>query len=49
MVVVHCDNAGAVAAVNSGYSRVPHLLQCLFLYEHTITWLSGPQEVQHPA
>jgi hypothetical protein len=43
-VVVHCDNAGAVAAVNSGYSRVPqimHLLLCLFLYEHTITWPSG--------
>lgn len=32
-VVVHCDNTGAVAVVNSGYSRVPaimHLLRCLF-------------------
>ena len=32
-VVVHCDNMGAVAAVNSGYSRIPgimHLLRCLF-------------------
>lgn len=32
-VTVHCDNMGAVALVNSGYSRVPkimHLLQCLF-------------------
>ena len=32
-VVVHCDNIGAVAVVNSGYSRVPqimHLLRCLF-------------------
>ena len=33
--VVHCDNMGAVAVVNSGYSRVPavmHLLhvRCLF-------------------
>ena len=33
MVVVHCDNEGAVAAVNAGYSKVPpimHLLRCLF-------------------
>ena len=33
MVVVHCDNEGAVAAINSGYSRVApimHLLRCLF-------------------
>jgi len=32
-VMCHCDNAGAVAAINSGYSRVPsimHLLKCLF-------------------
>ena len=32
-VVVHCDNTGAVAVVNSGYSRVPaimDLLHCLF-------------------
>lgn len=32
-VVMHCDNMGAVALVNSGYSRVPemmHLLRCLF-------------------
>ena len=32
-VVVYCDNEGAVAAVNSGYSKVPrimHLLRCLF-------------------
>ena len=32
-VVVHCDNLGVVAVVNSGYSRVPrimHLLRCLF-------------------
>ena len=32
-VTVHCDNAGAVAVVNSGYSRVHgimHLLRCLF-------------------
>lgn len=32
-VVVHCDNMGAVAVVNSGYSKVPsmmHLLRCLF-------------------
>ena len=29
----HCDNTGAVAVVNSGYSRIPeimHLLRCLF-------------------
>ena len=33
MVVVHCDNEGAVTAINSGYSRVApimHLLCCLF-------------------
>ena len=32
-VVVHCDNMGVVAIVNSGYSRVApimHLLRCLF-------------------
>ena len=32
-VTVHCDNTGAVAVVNSGYSRAPrimHLLRCLF-------------------
>jgi len=32
-LVVHCDNAGAMAVVNSGYSRVDgimHLLSCLF-------------------
>ena len=33
VVTAHCDNEGAVAVVNSGYSRVPrimHLLRCLF-------------------
>ena len=33
MVVVHCDNMGAVAVVNAGHSKVPqimHLLRCLF-------------------
>ncbi len=32
-MTVSCDNTGAVAAVNSGYSRSPqlmHLLRCLF-------------------
>ena len=32
-VEVHCDNTGAVAVVNSGYShtaRIMHLLRCLF-------------------
>lgn len=32
-VVLHCDNMGSVAVVNSGYSKVPqimHLLRCLF-------------------
>ena len=32
-VTVHCDNEGAVAVVNSGYSRIPpimHMLRCLF-------------------
>ena len=32
-VTCHCDNQGAVAAANSGYSKVPriaHLLRCLF-------------------
>ena len=34
-VIVRCDNMGAVAVVNSGYSKVPqimHLLRCLFFY-----------------
>ena len=38
-VIVHCDNTGAVAVVNSGYSRVPaimHLLRCLFFYSGEI-------------
>ena len=33
MVTVHCDNMGAVALVNSGYSKIQqimHLLRCLF-------------------
>ena len=33
LVVVHCDNMGAVSVVNTGYSKVPqimHLLRCLF-------------------
>ena len=33
MVTVHCDNTGAVAVANAGYSRSPrimHLLRCLF-------------------
>ena len=33
MMVVHSDNLGAIAVVNSGYSKVPkvmHLLRCLF-------------------
>jgi len=32
-VIVHCDNMGTVAVVNSGYSKaasVMHLLRCLF-------------------
>ena len=32
-VLVHCDNQGAVAVVNTGYSKIPaimHLLRCLF-------------------
>ncbi len=32
-VTVYCDNMGAVAAINSGYSKVPrimYLLRCLF-------------------
>ena len=32
-VTFHCNNTGAVAAINSGYSRIPqimHLLRCLF-------------------
>ncbi len=34
-VTVYCDNLGAVAAVNSGCSKVPrimHLLRCLFFF-----------------
>ena len=33
-VLVHCDDTGAVAVANSGYSKAPqimHLLRCLFL------------------
>lgn len=33
LVEVYCDNQGAVAVINSGYSKVPqmmHLLRCLF-------------------
>ena len=30
-VMVHCNNTGAVAAVNSGYSRIPGIMRlCLF-------------------
>ena len=32
-VIFYCDNTGAVAVINSGYSRIPqimHLLRCLF-------------------
>ena len=32
-VLVYCDNAGAVAVINSGYSKVPrimHLVRCMF-------------------
>ena len=41
-VTVHCDNEGAVAVVNSGYSRIPpimHMLRCLFFIRayHQIT------------
>ena len=34
-MTVSCDNTGAVAAVNLGYSRSPqlmHLLRCLFFF-----------------
>ena len=34
VIRVYCDNTGAVAVVNSGYSKVPgtmHLLRCLFV------------------
>jgi len=34
-VVCHCDNSGAVAAINCGYSRVNpimNLLRCLLSY-----------------
>ena len=33
LILVHCDNQGAVAAVNAGYSKSPrimHVLRCLF-------------------
>ena len=38
-VRVYCDNEGAVAVVNSGYSkvaRIMHLLRCLFFYQGQI-------------
>ena len=37
-VTVHCDNTGAVAVVNSGYSHespIMHLLRCLFFIRAT--------------
>ncbi len=37
-VVVQCDNQGAVAVVNTGYSKVPqlmHLVRCLFFIRAT--------------
>ena len=37
-VMVHCDNMGTVAVVNSGYSReqpIMHLLRCLFFIRAT--------------
>ena len=52
-VVVHCDNMGAVAAVNSGYSRVPsimHLLRCLFFIRarfHLAVWAVHVPGVQN--
>ena len=45
MVVVHSDNLGTVAVVNSGYSKVPkvmHLLHCLFFIQahfHLSVWV----------
>ena len=36
VVMFHCDNEGAVAAVNSGYSKIQgilHLLRCLFFIQ----------------
>ena len=44
LATVHCDNMGAVAVVNSGYSKVPqimHLLLCLFfilVFFHLFVW-----------
>lgn len=43
-VVVHCNNTGALAVVNTGYSKVPqimHLLRCLFFIQaffHLSVW-----------
>ena len=51
-VMVHCDNMGTVAVVNSGYSReqpIMHLLRCLFFIRATYqfslyaTHISGDQ------
>ena len=30
MVTFHCDNTAAVSVINSGYSRVPNIILCLF-------------------
>ena len=44
LVVVHCNNMGAVSMVNAGYSKVPqimHLLRCLFFiraFFHLSVW-----------
>ena len=40
-VTVSCDNTGAVAAVNSGYSRSPQLMHLLRLSGLTSNWRCG--------
>ena len=53
VVRFYCDNTGAVAVVNSGYSRIPqimHLLRCLFFIRarfHVEVWATHTPGVQN--
>jgi len=59
-VMVHCDNMGTVAVVNSGYSKVVaviHLLRCLFFIRACFQFalqaihtpgLRNPGQAQYP-
>ena len=49
-VVVHCDNLGTVAVVNSCYSKVPaimHLLRCFLFDQDVSEQFTFPENVIH--